>query len=192
MFDKWAHIQNQEYQAGQEKHKASGSYFGYFSVPEFYITDEIANRLGEINGPVLDIGCGILPMPNYLKECKRPYGIDPYLGSHRRFPFCQALGENIPFRNNSFVAVLFMSSLDHVINPQIVVDESYRVLLDGGELFIWYINRDKLDSHHSQIINRQMIADLTAGKFIQSELHSYKADRRVGFPRTEMVGMRKI
>lgn len=190
-FDKWQRIQAQEYEAGQKKHKATGSYFGFFSVSEFHVTNKIADIIGQVNGPVLDIGCGLLPLPNYLKCCKRPYGIDPYLGSVRAFPFCQALGEYIPFRDKSFSAVLLMSSLDHVIDAQIVINESYRVLTDDGQLFIWYINRDKLDSHHLQMINRDRIDRLTIGKFIKTGFYYFQADKAVGFPKTEMVSMVK-
>lgn len=191
MLDKWHQIQQRELKVGREKYDNTGSYFGFFSVSEFYITDQIAEIIGQIDGPVLDIGCGILPLPNYLKRCRRPYGVDPYIGQSRGFPFCQAIGERIPFKDKTFAAALLMSSLDHVIDSQQVIDESYRLLIDDGQLFIWYINRNRLDGHHLQMINRQEIKRLTAGKFSECNFYLYRADKNVGFPKTEMVVMKK-
>lgn len=192
MFDRWRQIQQKELEDGRKKYDQTGSYFGFFSVSEFYITDHIAEIVGKIDGPILDIGCGILPLPNYLKHCRRPYGIDPYIGQIRAFPFCQAIGEQIPFKDRSFAAVLLMSSLDHVINSRQVINEAHRLLIDGGQLFVWYINRSRLDSHHLQVINRQELSILTAGKFSKGNLYLYQADRKIGFPKTEMLVMKKI
>lgn len=50
--------------------------------------------------------------------------------------FCIAVGENIPFKNNTFDIVFSINVLEHVQNPTKVIRESVRVLKPGGFLFI--------------------------------------------------------
>lgn len=189
----WRGFQDYEQKEYQSDYSKTSSYFGHFSVPEFHVTNQIAMMLEKVEGPVLDIGCGILPMPNYLRLCKQPIGIDPYLGHRRKFPFCQAMGEWLPFSSGYFSGVLLMSSLDHTYRPEQVIKEAYRVLLENGLLFVWYINRHRPDVHHlwpfdSYWLHRQLVL----AQFKIHETHTFTGDRQVGFPKTEMVVGRKI
>lgn len=91
-------------------------------------------------GRCLDVGCGALPMPAYMKtaETVNFIGIDPYEGDQKReFPFYCGYAEELPFEDKSFEGVLFATSLDHVIEPEKALSEAYRVIVEEGYLFIW-------------------------------------------------------
>jgi len=78
----------------------------------------------------LDIGCGASPyrnlFPNRVAIDIRPQdGVDVCADAHM-----------LPFRDNSFEIVLCTEVLEHVHNPQILVDEAYRVLKRGGRCIL--------------------------------------------------------
>ncbi len=185
---KWKALQEVEAISYRLDHFKRGNYFGHFSVPEFHPTEQLAERLGRIEGPVLDVGCGILPMPNYLKLCREPMGVDPYYGEGARaFPFAQAVGEHLPFRDGHFAGVALMSSLDHVYSPGRVLEECWRVLRRGGELFVWYIGRDRPDQQHPWAFRKEDLMEALGFGFGNFTQHGYSGDRKAGYPRTELL-----
>jgi ubiquinone/menaquinone biosynthesis C-methylase UbiE len=109
-------------------------------------------RLGQIirhtvpdRALVLDVGCGLLDLPMYLKMQEGRLaivGIDPIANgcpefySPRQFPFVRAVGDLLPFSSSSFEAVIFSSTLDHHFDPYRAVREAYRVLKPGGHIFV--------------------------------------------------------
>lgn len=90
------------------------------------------------NKTCLDIGCGILEMPYYMKIAKDVdfTGVDP-LGAdiEREFKFVKAIGELLPFKDDSFDGVSFATTLDHLQNPEYAIEEAYRVT--RKYIFIW-------------------------------------------------------
>lgn len=90
---------------------------------------------------VLDVGCGLLPEPSYVKVLRSSWrcqvvGVDPILGEPRSFLFVQALGDFLPFRAGAFDAVLFVSTLDHMISPLHALRGARQVLRPGGWLLV--------------------------------------------------------
>ena len=134
MTDTWVRLQSFEKKSYQACFAATGSYLGHFSVPAFKATAIIRDILA-VYHLCLDVGCGILPKPNYMNDTSVYYGIDPFFGEYKRaFPFTQAIGEYLPFPSNTFDAVLFMSSIDHAIEPIQALREARRV---GRTLVVW-------------------------------------------------------
>jgi len=135
----WGKLQELEYETYRE------SPVGVFSIDDFQPAEGLSTILFQLcrNENCLDIGCGVLEKPKYMvptvgDETIQFFGIDPFFGeTERAFPFTQAIAENIPFKDKSFDNVLFSSSIDHVINPLISLNEASRVLKDDGTLFIW-------------------------------------------------------
>jgi len=84
-----------------------------------------------MNGLILDVGCGTNP--------KGDVNIDLYLDArHRREVLSQetvkripnfmlASAEHLPFRNDSFWAVVCVHVLEHLLNPNIALSEFRRV-----------------------------------------------------------------
>ncbi|MFH1656473.1 MAG: methyltransferase domain-containing protein [Candidatus Nealsonbacteria bacterium] len=96
----------------------------------------------EHQGNVLDIGSGINNRLDYfdqrINEKVNFIGLDPLLGNkNRNYFFLQGIGEYLPFLNESIDQVIIAGTLDHFINPEIVLKEVKRVLKKGGEINIW-------------------------------------------------------
>lgn len=172
------------------RYRAKGTALGFFSVPEFRSTEQIAPLLAEVEGPVLDVGCGVLPMPNYLKLATEPYGVDPYPGhGPRAFPFALAVGERLPFGDGHFAAALLMSSLDHVLDPVLVLFECWRVTHKGGLLVIWYEHKEKKDAYHPWTLTTERLLGWTAFGFQRIEQRSYPGGP--GYARTDLMLSRR-
>ena len=94
----------------------------------------------ELDGTVLDIGCGPQAFPSYAAGFKGWFiGIDPLRGLlPRNFDFVVAIGEYLPFRDSKFDHVVFATSLDHVISMEQVFEEVQRVLKPNGVVDIWF------------------------------------------------------
>ncbi len=99
-------------------------------------------------GNVLDIGVGPQVCPTHIKFNTNSnvffVGVDPLVGQQpREFAYVQALGEYLPFKNELFDQVLFVTSLDHFIDPTIALLEAARVLKNDGEILVWLGEKDK-------------------------------------------------
>jgi len=119
-------------------------------------------KLGKM---ALSVGCGIAAELQLLK--KRGFitvGLDP----ERRFllegkarnnanGLIQAIGESLPLRDGSFDLILLFEVLEHVIKPDVVLDEIRRVLKPRGILFLTVPNRlYPFETHGIQICQKQI------------------------------------
>ena len=88
---------------------------------------------------VLDIGCGPLGAPEYLKGAVDPIGIDPLqpVIPLSGMAFVKAIGEYLPFKDSSFDSIILATSLDHVLSPQRVLSEVKRCLQPTGSVLLW-------------------------------------------------------
>jgi ubiquinone/menaquinone biosynthesis C-methylase UbiE len=97
-------------------------------------------------GTILDIGCGTGKWGgkayadagvDYIKSTNTIIGLDPEKTTETRFPVVCAFGEDIPFQDNIFDAVVIATTLDHVLDPDEVLMEARRVLKQNAHLFVW-------------------------------------------------------
>lgn len=110
-----------------------------------------AARLGAYRGDVLDIGGGNGLPRAYLTADANYVSLEPsldwlqpnwsavasFVPALARPPaFVRGIGENLPFADASFDVVLMFWSLNHVGEPERVIDEIARVLRPGGEALI--------------------------------------------------------
>lgn len=124
-----------------------------------------------LSGVVLDIGCGPQRSPSYgLDFGGRLVGIDPLAGAKpRSFDFVQGLGEYLPFAAHTFDTVLFATSLDHLLVPAKVLNETRRVLRPSGNVSIWFGHHHDGGDHNGQQWSRraklalEMVRDGNAG-----------------------------
>lgn len=133
--DTWHQLQNNgvvSYENDPEHNLGVGERNDYRQFGEFCM----------YHGAVLDIGCG----PQTSLAHYEPFrsdevdfvGIDPLEGQQpREFAFIKGLGEYLPFIDNIFDQVLFVTSLDHFIDPVNPLKEAKRVLKQDGEILIW-------------------------------------------------------
>ncbi|MBX9850849.1 MAG: class I SAM-dependent methyltransferase [Cytophagaceae bacterium] len=94
------------------------------------------------HGKVLDIGCGPHKIPSYIKYKRNNdaeyYGIDILSGEHpKELNFVQAMGEHLPFRDNSFDVTISGTSLLHYVDVKAGIKEALRVTKPSGYSCIW-------------------------------------------------------
>jgi hypothetical protein len=99
------------------------------------------------HGNVLDVGVGPQKVPSHMRYAAGGdatfWGIDPLRGEQpREYGFVQGLGEFLPFGDGIFDQVLFVTSLDHFIDPRVPLREARRVLAAGGEVCVWLGEKD--------------------------------------------------
>jgi len=123
-------------------------------------------RLKEVTaslfGWVLDVGCGSPRQSVQLipKNCEYtgvdPYGCEPGM--------VRALSEILPFADSVFDAVIFNTSLDHILDYVTALNEAHRVLKPGGKLIVaslaWTANATLLtDNVHFHHLRESQILD---------------------------------
>jgi SAM-dependent methyltransferase len=94
--------------------------------------------------PWIEIGVG---SGRFVKELQVDVGVDPamkplLLARQRNIAVVQAVGENLPFRDASFGAVLIVVTLCFVSDPVCVLREARWVLRDDGSLVLGMIFAD--------------------------------------------------
>jgi SAM-dependent methyltransferase len=97
-------------------------------------------RLAQLQGKVLDVGCGEMPFRDFLPNDVQYQGIDvPEAVSFGMRDHPEILmfdGVHIPFPNNSWDGVLCTEVLEHTFEPDALVVEMLRVLRPGGTLLL--------------------------------------------------------
>jgi len=82
---------------------------------------------------VLDAGAGPCPYKHFFKHCK--YESTDVVDNYNCLDFVCSLA-NIPRKDYAYDSVLSTEVLEHVEDPQKVIDEFYRILKKGGKLFL--------------------------------------------------------
>jgi SAM-dependent methyltransferase len=93
-----------------------------------------------LTGPVLDIGCGPQPVPRYLADypVELIAGLDPLAPpTPHPFAFVQGTAEFLPWPDATFDAVIASTSLDHILLPDLSMQEICRVLKPNGHFVTW-------------------------------------------------------
>ncbi len=94
------------------------------------IRDHIKRYSNEIYGDVLDIGAGKSPYKDFFKNAKNYIKLDKF--DHAGKPDIIADATKIPLKNSSIDSVVCFQLLEHVQDPQKVIDEIYRILKKNG------------------------------------------------------------
>jgi len=145
----WQALQEREVVAYRAAYARQGDYRGFFSIPEYTDAVRAGQRIAEACPRCLDVGCGVLARPSYMLPTVEFVGIDPFEGEGpRNFEFHQGVGEHLPFPDDSFPCVSFMSTLDHQVEPLAALREAWRVLWARGRLYVWLNLRDESDARY--------------------------------------------
>jgi SAM-dependent methyltransferase len=90
---------------------------------------------------LLDIGCGPLPLPAYLRGPRKVgmkiIGLDPIPSNEFEGFRIVGCSEFMPMRCSSIDTVVFATSLDHVIDLDATLRETRRVLNGNGCVLVW-------------------------------------------------------
>jgi len=109
------------------------------------IRETVRSRLTGNRLRVLDLGCGWKPYASvFAGRCRDYIGIDVMRTSAAEV---LGVGEQLPFADSTFDAVLCTQVLEHDPEPQRTVDEAHRVLVKGGFLIlsthgVWFKHGD--------------------------------------------------
>ncbi|MFH0854426.1 MAG: class I SAM-dependent methyltransferase [bacterium] len=87
-----------------------------------------------IRGKLLDLGCGRCKYKQLVLQNADSYtGCDYY--DHKNMDIkCSA--DNTPFEDDSFDTIICFQVLEHVLDPQKVIEESFRILKKGGYMLL--------------------------------------------------------
>lgn len=105
------------------------------------------------NGNILDCGCGTGVLYPFLLEKVgskgKILGMDISFNMLKRVKIknhkflIQGDAESIPFLSSSFEVIIFLNAFPHFQNKKIVLKESFRILREGGKLFILHTSPRK-------------------------------------------------
>lgn len=93
----------------------------------------------------LEVGCGVTGIIHYIDNAKYRVGLDPLCticaDLYKRegtdnIPHITGVGEDLPFENDSFDTVFIYGVLDHCLKPEVVLEETLRVLKESGRVYI--------------------------------------------------------
>ncbi len=101
-------------------------------------------------GKLMDIGCGNKPYSNWLEPfIKEHIGCDIIQSSGNKVDIiCEAT--NIPLENDSFDSVFSTQTIEHIGDYQLMVNEAYRLLKNGGYFIVsgpmyWPLHEEPYD-----------------------------------------------
>lgn len=130
-----------------EKQNFNPGFVGLIVNP-FYIarkglSEKIKALSGEINGRILDVGCGTKPYLSFFNY--REYiGLEFNTGidSEKKEADYYYDGKTFPFENESFDSIICSQVLEHIFEPKEFLNEINRVLKPNGKIlltipFVW-------------------------------------------------------
>jgi SAM-dependent methyltransferase len=98
------------------------------------LKSNVDEHLSGQNATILDVGCGKKPyQPFFLSKSSMYIGADI---EPSRFVDVICSGERLPFKDNTFSAVLSTQVLEHMSEPKMMANEVFRVLKPGGLFFL--------------------------------------------------------
>jgi len=106
--------------------------------PENYYLNKFmkyASKQVKSGSRVLDAGAGVCPYKRFFNNVV--YESTDYIESKTNRPhdfLCDL--SNIPKKDNTYDAIINTQVLEHVENPQQVINEFYRILKQNGKLFV--------------------------------------------------------
>ncbi len=104
-------------------------------------------RLDRIRGVVVDLGCGRRPFEqDILRRAERYIGVDwPQTLHGLRADIAADLNRPLPIRDGAADAVISLSVLEHLREPEQLLREARRILKPGGFLYVsvpfqWWVH----------------------------------------------------
>lgn len=124
-----------------ENQNFNPSWFGILVNPFFIarrgLAFEIKSLAKELNGKILDVGCGTKPYESFFN-----YGdyigleYDTGIDSEKKTADYYYDGKTFPFDSESFDSVICNQVLEHVFEPKEFLSEINRILKPGGKFLI--------------------------------------------------------
>lgn len=125
-----------------KKERIYPSYLSIFTNPYYFVrkglTYGIKLYAHHIQGVVLDFGCGTKPYRESF-IAKKYIGVDVPVSGHDHSGEPIDIfynGKVLPFQNESFDSIFCTEALEHIFNPDEMLDELHRVLKGDGKMLL--------------------------------------------------------
>jgi SAM-dependent methyltransferase len=125
------------------KQSFNPGFISIFINPFYFIRKRLYNAIFQsahlLKGRILDLGCGSKPYEQLFKNATEYIGIDIENPGHDHSKEDVDIyydGKTIPVESDSVDGVFFSEVLEHVSNPDEIIQEFSRVLKDGGHLLL--------------------------------------------------------
>jgi ubiquinone/menaquinone biosynthesis C-methylase UbiE len=168
-----------------------------FGRPAEHGSFSVAKRMEKIDQALslegmrlLDLGCG---NGSYTVELSRraawTCGLDVQFNHLKSFPGeiprVQAVGERLPFQDQSFDCITMIEVLEHTHSDTSVLDECRRVLKAGGKLVLFVPNKlYPFESHPSHLGTLALGANMPFVSWLPGSLHRRISSARIYSRRT--------
>ena len=126
----------------QHENRSFKNYLVYDILEKFFIS-----RIGLYKGTLYDLGCGSQPYKKFFLQYVENYiGVDWPESSHNIGECIEAdLNKSIPIGSEVADCVISISVLEHLYQPQIMINESYRILKRDCHLILqvpwqWWVH----------------------------------------------------
>jgi SAM-dependent methyltransferase len=129
--------------------------YSYFSGNWLAIkmnNSDVHKRLPLMTGIVYDLGCGVRPYEHDIKRYANSYvGVDWSNTLHGlRAEIVADLNQPLPIESSVANTVVSFQVLEHLREPQTMVNEAFRILRDNGRIFIsvpfqWWVHEAPYD-----------------------------------------------
>lgn len=121
---------------------------GLFTNPFYFarkgLYREVSSLVSQLNGKLLDVGCGTKPYENICDNVNEYIGLEIDDEGNRLHKFADILydGKIIPCKDKKFDSILSSQVFEHVFNPNDFLKEINRVTKMGGVFlmtvpFVW-------------------------------------------------------
>jgi len=127
-------------QAVKVFHDHAAEYDSWFTGSLVYAIELAALRSLHtvMAGPKMEIGVG---PGRFARDLGLAFGLDPAraplrLALQRGIKCCQGIGEELPMKDGTVGTVYLLFTLCFGLDPQKIIEESGRVLMDGGHLIV--------------------------------------------------------
>lgn len=138
-----------------EKETFEPSLLGLFTNPFYFARSGLLRYITQlaptIQGITLDIGCGNKPYQHVFKQTTQYIGIeiDTANKSQKQADYYYD-GKTLPFDAQYFDSIVTNQVFEHVFNPEAFLQETHRVLKQGGHLlitvpFVWDEHEQPID-----------------------------------------------
>lgn len=117
------------------------------------------------NGIVVDLGCGEAPYKEFICQyCNKYIGVDWSKSLHNsKADVISDLNKEINLQSEFADVVISFSVMEHLYNPQVFLNEAYRIIKHNGKLIIqipwqWWIHEEPYDYYrYSPYILKKML-----------------------------------
>jgi SAM-dependent methyltransferase len=114
--------------------------------------EQVKKRLGALSGTVYDLGCGTRPYEADIMQSAEKYiGVDWTNTLHQQVADIMAdLNDVLPIPDSVADNVVSFQVLEHLSEPQIALNQAFRILKNGGGIFIsvpfqWHVHEEPWD-----------------------------------------------